>query len=164
MSTDSYNILNIILQFLVWVAMIATFMVYYKQLKTMRTSATGQNILSLVNFLQAPHVRDSRTIVREILNSKPYGSWTAEEKRAASLVCSTYDAAAILIFQQRLVPSEPFVTNWGGSIKACYEILEPHMIEMRKPELSGEEYWDNFRQLYEGVCTQRSNKRLLGHD
>jgi len=66
-----------------------------------------------------------------------------DEKRDASLVCSMYDLASILIFQQNLVPVEPFINNWGPSIRACYRICEPHIGEMQKPENAGSEYWND---------------------
>ena len=100
MSTDTYNLCNLVLQALVWFAMIATFLVYRGQLRAMRDAATGQNILSLVNFLQTNEVREARRIVRENLRQKTYSEWSAAEKLAASMVCSNYDVAAILIFQQ----------------------------------------------------------------
>lgn len=155
MSTDTYNILNLVLQGLIWVAMIATFLVYYGQLRAMRTAATGQNILSLVNFLQTSEVRDARTIVRDRLKGKAY-PWSDDEKRSADLLCSTYDVAAILIFEQKLVPAEPFVRNWGASIKDCYEVLLLHIQEMQKPIRSGPGYWDDFKKLYGAVV--RGNK------
>ncbi len=116
MTTECYNVWSLILQVLIWSAMIATFIVYFLQLRTMRRAAIGQNILSLVNFLQAPYVRDARTTVRTYLKNKPYSEWTDDEKREASLVCSSYDVVSILIFQQQLVPPAPFISNWGPSI------------------------------------------------
>lgn len=98
-TTEVYNAWNLILQGLIWVALIATFIVYLRQLRAMQRGATGQNIVSLINLLQAPNVRDARTTVRTQLKTKPYPTWTENEKREASLVCSAYDVAAILIFQ-----------------------------------------------------------------
>jgi len=154
MSTETYNFLNLILQIFIWMAMLATLWVYYGQLRAMRSGATGQNILSLVNFLQTPHVRESRTIVRQQLKGKSYDAWTPEEKRAADMVCSTYDVAAILIFQESLVPARPFVENWGASIRDCYEILLPHIQEMQRPDNSGTEYWKAFGQMYTAIPKQ----------
>jgi hypothetical protein len=148
MNTDFYNAWGLLLQVLIWAAMIATFIVYLCQLRAMKRAAVGQNILSVVNFLQATYVRDARTTVRKRLKGKALADWTDDEKRDASLVCSTYDVAAILIFQQRLVPAEPFITNWGSSIKDCYEVSEPFITEMQKHENSGPHYWNDFAQLY----------------
>lgn len=151
MTTETYNAWSIALQVLIWVAMIATFMVYFFQLKAMQKAAIGQNILSLVNFLQMPHVREARTTVLTQLKAKEYAAWTEDEKRQASLVCSTYDVASILIFQQRLMPSDVFISNWGPSIKRCYEICQHHIAEMQKAENSGPHYWNDVKILYDEV-------------
>lgn len=151
MSTETFNPLYLILQLLIWGAMLATLWVYVGQLRQMRAGATGQNILSLVNFLQATYVRDARTVVRQRLRDIPYKDWTAEDKRAADMVCSTYDIAAILILELKLVPAEPFLKNWAASIQDCYGILLPHVTEMQKTENSGPGYWDDFGQLYKTV-------------
>ena len=154
METNAYNAWSIALQVLIWAAMIATFIVYYLQLKAMQKAAIGQNILSLVNFLQAPHVRDARTTVLKKLKLREYVDWTEDEKREASLVCSTYDVASILIFQQRLMPPDAFISNWGPSIKGCYEICQPHIAEMQKPENSGPHYWNDVKILYDEAVRQ----------
>lgn len=151
MTTGVYNAWSFLLQVFIWAAMIATFFLSFRQLRTMQHAAVGQNILSVVNFLQATYVRDARTTVRKQLKGKVLADWTDDEKRDASLVCSTYDVAAILIFQQSLVPAEPFITSWGPSIKDCYETCEPFITEMQKPENSGPHYWNDFAQLYAAV-------------
>jgi hypothetical protein len=135
MSIDTFNIASLILQGFIWAAMLGTLWVYWAQLRAIRSAATGQNILALVNFLQADRVREARTTVRDKLKSKPYGEWETQDKRAAELVCSTYDVAGILMFQEKLVPPKPFLENWGPSIQACYKILLPHILEMQKPEI-----------------------------
>jgi hypothetical protein len=160
MITEVYNAWSIVLQVAIWAAMFATFVVYFRQLKTMQKAAEGQNILSIVNFLQAPYVRDARTTVREVLKSKPYIDWTKDEKRQASLVCSTYDVASILIYHQKLVPQEPFISNWGPSIKDCYEVCREHINEMQKPENSGLEYWNDFILLYKAVTQHETAQRV----
>ena len=73
-----------------------TLLVYFFQLRTMqhqldasRNASTGQNIISLVNYLQDESVRRARTIVRQTLRSKEFSSWTEDQKIAASKVCSS---------------------------------------------------------------------------
>jgi hypothetical protein len=151
MTSEAYNAWSLILQLLIWGAMIATFIVYSRQLRAMRDSATGQNILSLVQFLQAPYVRKARETVRKRLKGKTLDQWSEDEKRDAALVCSTYDVASILIFQQSLVPPEPFVSNWGASITDCYNVCLPYIQEMQKPENSGPSYWNDFANLAEAA-------------
>ena len=79
--------------------------------------------------------------------NRAFATWTPDEERAAALVCSTYDIAAILI-RQGLVPPAPFVEDWGPSVKHCYEVLKDYIAEMRKPENSGPAYWDDFDWLH----------------
>ena len=124
--------------------------VMQEQLKASESAAVGQNLLTLANFLQDETVRDAREIVIKTLCSKSRFEWTEEEERAAAKVCSTYDLASQII-RQGLVPLEAIAENWGPSIKKCYEILEPYIQEMQKPEKGGPAYWDDFGWLYEKV-------------
>jgi hypothetical protein len=102
-----------------------------------------------VNILQAPHVQDARAIVRGQLKSKSV--WSYKDKRAAGIVCSSYDVAAILIFdfKEKIIPLEPILKNWGPSIVDCRNILDPYIRGMR--ENSGPEYWDGFDELYKAA-------------
>ncbi len=144
------------------VALLVTLYVYYRQMRTMgaqlqaaREASSAQNILSLTNFLQAPEVREARETVRVKLPNKEFRAWSNDERRDASRVCSTYDVAAIII-RMGLVPQEPFVDNWGSSIRHCYEITKPLIVELQKPENSGPTYWDDFGWLYQQVQVRSS--------
>jgi hypothetical protein len=106
-----------------------TFLVYLLQLRAMRSASTSQNILSVLNYLQDAEVREARRLVLTQLKEKPLASWTEDERRAASLVYSTYDMAGILI-RRGFVPKDLFVSNWGESIVRCYKILEPFLKEL----------------------------------
>jgi hypothetical protein len=137
---------------------VGTFIVYLLQLKAMREqldaarqAASAQNMLSLVDFLQAPHVRDARRTVITSLSTKAFSDWGDDDRRAASVVCSTYDLASIII-QRGLVPKEPIVDNWGPSIKKCFESVSPFLEEMQKAEHMGPTYYNDFRRLYEEVA------------
>lgn len=131
--------------------MIATLMITRQQLKEMQRSSAGQNILALVNYLQAQAVRDARTVVRKQLKNKPFDQWTEEERRQADIVCATYDVVSVLIFQQRIAPAEPFVENWGPSIRDCFETLRGYIHHMQSPERSGPSYWNDFSVLYDAA-------------
>jgi hypothetical protein len=152
-----YEIAQLVVQVVGVTALLLTLCVYYRQLRTMgaqlhaaRDAASAQNILALTNFLQAPEVRAAREVVRSRLPNKMFANWTEDERREAARVCSTYDVAAIIV-RLKLVPPEPFVENWGPSIRHCYEVTEPLIEEMQKPENSGPTYWDDFGWLYEKV-------------
>ncbi len=150
MSNEQMQVANLIIQTIISVAMVATFLVYYFQLRAMRSASAAQNILSLVTFLQAADVRIARGVVRKGLVNKPMSEWTADEVFHASLVCSSYDVAAILI-RKGLVESETFLDNWGPSIEHCFDVLREYIQEMQKPENSGPNYWDDFVWLHEQV-------------
>jgi len=152
-----FEIAQLVVQIAGVAALLLTLYIYYRQLRTMgaqlqaaRDASSAQNILALTNFLQAPEVRAAREIVRVRLSKKPFADWTEEERREAARVCSTYDVAAIIV-RMRLVPPEPFVENWGPSIRHCYEVCKPLIEEMQKPENSGPTYWDDFGWLYAEV-------------
>jgi hypothetical protein len=155
----TYEILSLITQAVTGAAIVATFAVYYHQLRAMRQASTAQNVLAVVNLLQGQDVRDARRVVRKVLVGRSFTSWTADEERAAALVCSTYDIAAILI-RQGLVPPAPFVEDWGPSIKHCHEVLRDYIVEMRKPENSGPEYWNDFDWLYAEVLKTHGERRV----
>jgi hypothetical protein len=154
----TYELASIIVQAVTGFAILGTFFVYYFQLRTMqcqlnavRDSSTAQNILEVVNFLQSNEVREARTIVRVELEKKDISEWSATDRQAASIVCANYDVAAVLL-REELVPIEPFIDNWGPSIKHCYEVLLPYIREMQHPDRSGPSYWDDFGWLYEKVA------------
>jgi hypothetical protein len=148
MSTETYNFWSLILQAMVWIAMIFTWLAMSKQINEMRKGSTGQNILALVNYLQSQDIRDARTVVRRDLRGRKFDQWTPEERRKADLVCSSYDVVSLLILKQKLAPSEPFVENWGPSIRDCYDILSDYVHHLQSPSNSGPGYWCNFQKLY----------------
>jgi hypothetical protein len=161
MTNDTYNLWSLILQATIGFFIVGTFAVYYFQLRAMRHGSTAQNILALVNFLQVSHVRDARTHVRKVLDGKPYSKWTDDDKRQAEAVCANYDIASIIALKHKLAPPSLLLDDFGPSIRACYEILKPHIEEFRKAENSGPTYWDDFGELYAQVSrSQRQRKSV----
>jgi hypothetical protein len=161
---------QLVVQIIGVIALILTLYIYYRQLRTMgaqlqaaQRASSAQNILALTSFLQAPEVRAARETVRVRLPNKNYGEWSEDERRDAARVCSTYDVAGIIV-RLGLVPPETFVDNWGPSIRHCYEVLKPLILEMQKPENSGPGYWDDFGWLYQQSwlipCLAPANKAL----
>jgi hypothetical protein len=150
-----YEIGQLAIQAVVVVGVFLTLYIYYRQLGTMsaqleasREAATAQNILALIEFLQDSEVRSAREVVRMTLAGKRFESWTSDERREACRVCSTYDAAALII-RMGLVPPKLLVRDWGPSIRHCFEVTRPLVVQMQKPENSGSSYWANFAWLYE---------------
>ncbi len=66
MTIEEFNRIYLIIQALIWAAMLVTAGITFLQFKVMQRAATGQNILALVNFLQQPHIQEARTTVRRI--------------------------------------------------------------------------------------------------
>ena len=151
----SYPVIDILLQTLVWAAMLATLLISQYQLRAMRGGAEAQNTIALINYLQMPDIRAARTTVIRQLNGRRFPEWADEERQAADLVCSSYQAAAILILKQKIVPQAVFVESWGPSIVRCYEILREYVEDLQRTENAGPYYWKDFRALYEA-----SKKRL----
>jgi hypothetical protein len=153
-----YESLNLIIQGIVGLAILSTFIIYFLQLSTMRKSSKSQNILSVINFIQERDVRDARKLAITKLKPDKYSSWTDGDKDKASLVCSNYEVLAILILEGKYVPDNIFLEYWGPSIIKCFENLKPHIKEMQKPENSGLKYWSNFELLYNAVINHMKNK------
>ncbi len=127
--------------------LLATVTVYYFQLCTMQgqlsaaqDSARSQNLLALVNYLQSKDVRDAREVAFKSLRFKSFATWDEADKKAASVVCSSYDIAAIMI-QLGGVPAKPITDNWGPSIRICYDAVRPWIDEMQRADNAGPTYW-----------------------
>lgn len=147
------------IQILIAVALIATFIVFLRQLCTMskqletdRKTAEVQNILTIAGFLQVEDVRMARTQVIQNLENINYDQWSESQKQAASKVCSSYATAGIIL-KTKMVPLAPIIENWGPSIRRCYGILKPHIDAMKKPDKGGSEFWSAFDWLYEQANT-----------
>ena len=148
MDFSLFEYCSLFIQGAVGMAIFATFIIYYRQLKVMRSASDAQNILAVVNLLQREDVRSARRIVRQELEGLMFSLWTPEHKTAAALVCSSYDMAAILI-KNGLVPADIFIKEWGPSIIHCRDILNDYLVEMRRLKGSSSEYWNDFDLLYE---------------
>jgi hypothetical protein len=156
----------LIFQTITTVMIVGTFIVYLLQLRAMRgqldasrQAASAQNMLSLVDFVQAPHARDAREAVIRSLPTKALSKWSEADRRAAFIVCGTYDIVGRIV-QFGLVPKEPIVDIWGPSIKECFEILSPFFEELQEAGEIGSIYWNGFQWLYEQAT--RSGPRFSG--
>jgi hypothetical protein len=164
------QLIGIVFQCLGIVALILTVIVYSGQLHTMnkqlqtslqqldatRQGSNGQNILALVNFLQTEDIRAARTMVFQDLKEKHFTTWNEQEIRAASKVCSSYGVTGVIL-KTGVIPTKPFLENWGTSILRSFEILVPYIREMQKPENAGSQYWSTFEWLYQQVCERYPN-------
>ncbi|HEY3137893.1 MAG TPA: hypothetical protein VGL29_17840, partial [Blastocatellia bacterium] len=64
------------------------------------------------------------------------------------------------ILQSGLVPIEPVIVSWEMSIRLCYQVLEPYIREMQKPENAGPQYWGGFEWLYSQIDPMTASRRL----
>ena len=149
--------IQIITQVISAVGLISTLSIYYLQLRTMSKQLTAmqqgtdaQYILSLMSFIESDEVRAAREVVHTKLRRKPFGEWTEGELQAASRVCSSFSTTGTVL-KSGIVPIEPILEDLGATIQGFYQILEPFISEMRKPENGGPQYGIGFDWLYNRI-------------
>lgn len=167
---SNYEMATLALQAVGGIAVFATLWVYNRQLKVMglqlsamQASSKSECALALIEFLQSPEIRAARQCVREQLSSKTLSLWSLEERQHASTVTANYDVVAALL-KSGIVEPELITTNWGPSIKHCYEVLQPFVQEHRAKPGANPEYWANFDWLYEKVCPKKTVQANAGND
>ncbi|MCB2228095.1 MAG: hypothetical protein KQH53_15550 [Desulfarculaceae bacterium] len=144
MTTFQMTMLGV--QGLTGLAIVATVIIYILHLQTTRHAAKGQNLIAITNYLQKMEVRDARTHVITVLSRKDYEEWDEEDKRLASLVCSTYDFAAIFM-SQKLYDSDLFYDTYGASVCKCFQAVKPHCEYIWDPNRGGPAYWKNLPKI-----------------
>ena len=139
-------------------AIVATFFVYYRQMKFMqgqleasRHASAGQNVLGLLPFLQDPRVSEARGVLINLKGKAP-NLWTDAEKESARSACAAYDIAGILI-RSGIVPKDIIMNNWSDSITKCHVAATEYLKEVRQSR--GTDYWDNFEWLAEQISARR---------
>lgn len=149
----SYEIWSLVLQAVVAAIAFGTFYLLFRQIKLMndqiiaaQNSTLAQSALSITQYLQATDARAARKHVRRTLSNKKFTEWDETDRNHASDVCANFDVVAALL-KAKLAPCEIFYSNWGVTICHCYEILLPHITEMRKRQGNHSKYWSNFEWL-----------------
>lgn len=139
-------------QIVATVAIVLTFLVYWRQLVAMqsqvaaaRDSSRTQNLISLIDYIHRPEHRQARQVLTN-LAAKSLDSWTTQERLDAERACSAWDAVA-LVLRNTSIPQakEMIVGNWRYSILSCYSAAQELMRELhtqRDPE-----FWDDFEWL-----------------
>jgi hypothetical protein len=156
----------LILQAIANFAIVATFVVYWRQLVAMRgqlaaaqSASRNQNLLTLINFLQVPSLREDRGILIGLKrDGPPLEPWSPDQRRAAERVCAAYDITGILIRQEAAIPKQTIVDNWGDSIRQCHEAAADFIRTMQTER--GNSYWDDFDWLAKEagcLCQRCSN-------
>jgi hypothetical protein len=142
----------LIIQVLTTATLVATFVAFLAQLRTMhqqvevaRQSTLAQNTLAVAQYLSQPEIRAGRRHVFRVLGDKPFSKWTDDDRIEAERVCSSYDVAGLIV-RAEIASSRIIVENWGASLRRIYRITAPLIQEMRS--LSGDpNYWDDFEWL-----------------
>ena len=117
------------------------------QLHNQEDVARGQNFFTLINFLQDSALRDARAAVLEELSMKSYpDEWTDDDRKQASRVCSSYDAA-LIAYEKGWIDRKMFEENYGPSIRNCYRVLKDFVEDQQKHR--GTDYWDEFQRFGE---------------
>jgi hypothetical protein len=130
----------------------------FNQIKTFK-------LLELLKYLEQPHVRDARRVVRrDIGMRKLAGRWWDNDDRleqAASIVCASFNTTAAALRLNRFGSLESFFArHWGGSIIVNYEILLPMIEDRRGEHAHGPEYMSDFRWLYKKARRYHPQQRL----
>ena len=144
--------ITLFIQAVATVAIVATLIVYWRQLVAMRgqlsamqQSSRSQSLLTLIDLLQRPATVEACRILFS-LEGKDITRWTQEERLAAERSISAYDIAGILIRDGAVQDGKRvLIDNWGYSIKKCHRIASAYVTEIRKAR--GHLYWDDFEWL-----------------
>lgn len=136
------------------------FRIMNEQVQEVRRSTVTQHILSLLSFIESDELRAAMNLVFTTLHKKHFSQWTEAERQAVSKLCTSFSTAGTIL-QSGLVPIEPLIVGWETSIRRCYQILEPYIREMQKPENAGPQYWAGFDWLY-GQSDLKAAKGPIG--
>jgi hypothetical protein len=118
------------------------------QLGERREATKSQNFIYLMNYLNDNSRSDARQALRLDLATKPYGNWTADDKRAARVVCASYDLVGTYV-RADMVNTSLLFTTWGSAILPAHEWLKPFLDDQQGPNHTGRTYWHNFDWLSE---------------
>ena len=149
--------ITLFIQAVTTAAVVATLIVYWRQLAAMRNqlsamqqSSRSQSLLTIIDLLQQPAVVEARRVLFG-LDGKDRAKWTQQECIAVERAISGYDIAGILIRDGAVPDGERvLLENWGYSIKKCHRIASTYLSEVRK--VRGQRYWDDFEWLANQVA------------
>jgi hypothetical protein len=97
------------------------------QIIDLQESRSRQQMYQVISSLS--DIRDNIENVLK-LEGKPFSDWSAEDKKAAFLVCARFHLAGIMVIE-KMVPEELLAKIWFYSIPKSFEILKPYLEQMR---------------------------------
>ena len=129
-----------------------------QQVLVAQSASRVQSILTLVDYLQRPDIRDARRVVLTELTVIPVPQWTEEQRTKASAVAASYDLVGTLL-RAGLVDARLILESYGASIIRCHEASYPMVVAFRDgmPEALARGYWDDFD------CLADEARKALGH-
>jgi len=130
-----------------------------QQIQEVRRSATAQHILSLLSFIESDEIRAALNLVYTTLHKTHFTDWTDDQRQAADKLCASFSTAGTIL-QSGLVPLEPLIIGWEPALRRCYQVLQPYVREMQKPENAGPQYWAGFDWLYSQIVARIDRERL----
>jgi hypothetical protein len=104
-----------------------------QQMQEVRRCSTAQHILSLLSFIESGDIRAALNLVYTTLHKTHFTDWTEDQWQAADKLCSSFSTASTIL-QSGLVPLEPLIVGWEPALETCYQVLQPYVREMQKPE------------------------------
>ena len=133
----------IILQVLSNCAIVATFIIYWGQLKAMRDSSLAQNLISVNQFMLDPTFRDARMQLFVLSDNNQLSlTLTDDAQQVVDRVCASWNFVALLV-DKKVLPF--FVLEEAKySFLKCHRICEPILTEVRKTRAP--DLWHHFTE------------------
>ena len=146
MTSEAYNAWSLLLQVIIGAAVIATFIVYYHQLKAMRAANWGQNLLAIQKLILEEQFRQDRGVLIALgEQQKPLAQWTPEERRVAERVCAAYGLVGLIV-SLGLVPVE-LMDHVRYSMTKCHHAAAALLTEVRSTRAP--DLWHHFTDMVE---------------
>lgn len=153
---DTYSLILSILALLT-AAVSATFT--RQQVHVAQATSRVESILTLVNYLQRPDIRDGRRVVITDLENRPVSDWTVDQRAVASGVAASYDLVGTLV-RTGVVDGALILQSYGASIIRCHGVCSPMVSQFRNemPAALARSYWNDFDWLADEA------RMVIGYD
>ncbi|MEA2717672.1 MAG: hypothetical protein QOI99_1989 [Actinomycetota bacterium] len=149
---DSIPTWYLVLQVAASFASVGALLVFWRQLVAMRgqlqiarEASQNENLVTLIDALQANDLVDARlTLINLGKSGTHHAEWDDVQVTKAERVCNSYDLAGLLI-RHNVVPEHAVVAHWGDSIIRCHAATAAMIEELRATR--GGDYWAHFEWL-----------------
>ena len=128
-----------------FIILFATVFIVRSELHETRKATHASMYKTASDILQEENIRTARRFVFVNLESKPFESWTDDERREAEKVCHSYDIVGQFV-RYGIMPKEFIVDSWGDSLRKSWRILSPLVVAYRA-QRNSMETWDDFEWL-----------------